>query len=582
MTGGVSLEVRRRVLRQLCESLLYEGLLPPDGATGVDGVAWRWESQRRFSFDRLRLGPAPVTRTAAGAEPVEVTAPARLLHELAPVFAAAGVTPGRRAAFAVELERTVANDTAVREHWHRERRRAAGAGYDELESLVVDGHPYHPSYKSRLGFDPSDNASYGPEFSHRLRPEWLALHRDVAEIGAAPGVEARAWVERDLGPATVTAFWSALAAGGRRPADYVAIPVHPWQWRTQVSPGADNGQAFAAWLADGRLVPLGRSADEYRAQQSIRTLANVTRPDRASLKLALSIVTTSTARTLASHAVANAPLITGWLRRIVAADPYLAAELRPVILGEVVGVAAVTGPGEPAGVLGALWRESLRPALAAGEEAAPLSALCHVDATGEAFVARWVADQGVEAWAGRVLEVVITPVLHFLVAHGIALEAHAQNLILIHRAGRPVRIALRDFGDGIRFSAAGLADPAGRPTLRPTPEAHLRVNRSSYVEASSDDDVRDFAVDCLFFVNLAELAMFLADRFGLAERRFWDLARRVVEDHRRRFPEHAARAARFDVTAPEVAVEQLATRRLLPDSEVRLQRVRNPLARVAR
>jgi siderophore synthetase component len=66
----------------------------------------------------------------------------------------------------------------------------------------------------------------------------------------------------------------------------------------------------------------------------------------------------------------------------------------------------------------------------------------------------------------------------------------------------------------------------------------------------------------------------------LAEERFWALARRVVEDHRRRFPDLAGRADRFDVLAPEVAVEQLTTRRLLPDTEVRLQHVRNPLAGV--
>jgi siderophore synthetase component len=176
--------------------------------------------------------------------------------------------------------------------------------------------------------------------------------------------------------------------------------------------------------------------------------------------------------------------------------------------------------------------------------------------------------------------VAVAPVLHFLVTHGIALEAHAQNLILIHEGGRPRRLALRDFHDGVRFSVAGLADPAARPALRPTPPEHFRVNRNSYLEAESDDEVRDFVHDCLFFVNLAELAMFLEDWFGLAEERFWSLARRVIEDHRRRFPELAERADRFDVLAPEVSVEQLTTRRLLPDTEVRLHRVRNPLALV--
>ena len=62
--------------------------------------------------------------------------------------------------------------------------------------------------------------------------------------------------------------------------------------------------------------------------------------------------------------------------------------------------------------------------------------------------------------------------------------------------------------------------------------------------------------------------------------RFWALARRVIEDHRRRFPELAERAARFDVLAPTVSVEQLTTRRLRPDTEPRLQAVRNPLSLV--
>jgi 2-[(L-alanin-3-ylcarbamoyl)methyl]-3-(2-aminoethylcarbamoyl)-2-hydroxypropanoate synthase len=514
------LEARGRVVRQLVESLVYEGTL------SSEIVAGRWTVRRRFSFDRVRVDGPDGTQS-----------PRSVLDEVV------AADPDRRSRFAEELERTAENDALVLRHWRRAARPAAGAGYDELESLVVDGHRYHPSYKSRLGFTADDNVAYGPEFSSRLRPVWVALHPEVAQC-------------------------SALDASGPETRDgRVLLPVHPWQWRRHAS------TTWAPLVAEGALVPLGEGRDDYRAEQSIRTLANVSRPARPTLKLALSIVTTSTARTLAPHAVANAPLITGWLQRIAAGDPYLAAELRPVLLGERLGVAHSPE-------LAAIWRDSLHPYLADGEQAAPFTALTHVDATGAPFIGGWVEEQGVEPWARRLLEVTIPPVLHFLVAHGIGLEAHAQNVILIHEAGRPRRLALRDFSDGIRFSVAGLADPAGRPPLRPTPPGHLAVNRNSYVEARTDDDVRDFMHDCLFFVNLAELAMFLEDRFELPEERFWSVARRVVDDHRRRFPDLAERAARFDVLAAEVSVEQLATRRLLPDTEVRLHRVRNPLALV--
>ncbi|HVW31668.1 MAG TPA: IucA/IucC family protein, partial [Acidimicrobiia bacterium] len=444
----------------------------------------------------------------------EERSPSRFLSGIG---AARGAPPDRLAGFAEELERTVANDVAARRHWR-------AATYDDLESAVIDGHRYHPAYKSRLGFDAADNAEFGPEFARPLRPVRVA-----AEVGGRP----------------------------------VVIPVHPWQWRRHA------GTTWAALRLERR--PDG--PDEYRAQQSIRTLANVSRPGRPSLKLALSIVNTSTARTLAPHTVANAPLITAWLERLVAGDPYLARELRPVLLGERRGVAHSPE-------LAAIWRDSVVPYLTAGEEVAPFTALTHLDQTDRPFIAPWVKEPGVEAWTRRLLEVVLLPGLHLLVAHGVALEAHAQNVCLIHRRGRPERLVLRDFHDGLRYSPAGLADPAARPRLRATPAEHLAVNRNSYLEADGDAEVRDFALDCLLFVNLAELALFLEDHFDLAEQRFWSMARRVVEDHRRRFPALAGRAARFDVLAPEVRVEQLTTRRLLPDTEVRTHTVRNPLALV--
>jgi siderophore synthetase component len=498
---------------------------------------------------------------------------------LAEIGSALNAEAERRETFATELEHTVLNDALARHHWRRLGRCAADDGYDELESFVIDGHPYHPSYKSRIGFDPVDNVAFGPEFATPLRPLWVALHRDVARRTTAPGVDAEAFLRRDLGADAYTRFRSVLTGTGQRMEDYRLLPVHPWQWREQVV-----GALFPL-LADGSLVPVGTAPDDYRAQQSLRTLANATRPERASLKLSLSIVNTSTARTLAPHTVANAPLVTGWLQHLAGADRYLTEELRTVLLGEVMGVAYDPGPApavasQPAGMLSAIWRESLHPYLEAGEAAAPFTALCHVDAAGEPFIGRWVKDQGVESWTRRLLEVAVPPVLHFLLAHGIALEAHAQNLILIHEDGRPRRLGLRDFHDGIRFSAAHLADPGARPALHPTPAAHFRVNRNSYLEAETAEEVRDFVHDAFFFVNLAELAMFLDDRFGLAERRFWSIARGVVEAYQRRFPSPDSRRARFDPLVPTVSVEQLTTRRLLPDTALRLHKVPNPLSEV--
>ena len=114
-------------------------------------MRYRWKARRRFSFDRVRLGPGPVLRSAAGAAPEEATSPRPVPRRDragadAPIPSAGAPSPPN-------WTQTVVNDTQARRHWQAAAAPGRGAGYDDLESLVVDGHPYHPSYKSRLGFN---------------------------------------------------------------------------------------------------------------------------------------------------------------------------------------------------------------------------------------------------------------------------------------------------------------------------------------------------------------------------------------------------------------------------------------------
>jgi siderophore synthetase component len=184
----------------------------------------------------------------------------------------------------------------------------------------------------------------------------------------------------------------------------------------------------------------------------------------------------------------------------------------------------------------------------------------------------------VETWLTRLLEASVLPIVHMLYAHGIALESHAQNMVLIHREGMPVRIALKDFHDGIRFSRKHLADPEKCPALRGTPDYHARVNRNSFIETDDPDAVRDFMHDAFFFINIGELALLVADSFGFPEQRFWGLVREVIQRYQQRHSHLAERFALFDLFVPTIEVEQLAKRRLFPDTELRVHRVPNPLS----
>ncbi|WP_255375387.1 IucA/IucC family siderophore biosynthesis protein [Saccharomonospora sp. CUA-673] len=357
---------------------------------------------------------------------------------------------------------------------------------------MTDGHRYHPTYKSRLGFGVDDNLAYGPEFRPNVRPLWLSVDRSIAEVA---------------GPADEGAFLRAQypeAAGPSR----TLVPVHPWQWDRHLA------AAFATEIASGAIRLLGPDPDRFRPQQSIRTMSCVDRPKRPYLKLSMSIVNTSTSRVLAPHTVHNAPAISAWLAGIAADDPFLRDELRTVFLRELMGTAVTAGDdpirrGSTYGTLACIWRESLHPYLDAGESGVPFTGLTARDIDGTPLIDPWVREQGLTPWVRRIAETVVVPVLHLLCRHGIALESHAQNMVLLHRDGVPTRVALRDFHDGVRFSRDRLAEPQRAPTLRSTPSYH--ENRNSFVETDDPALVADFVLDALLFVGVGELAIFLAD-----------------------------------------------------------------------
>ena len=575
-------QVRRRLFRQLLESLIFEGVLTArpagSGRWAVDGtdrhgnlVSYLFNATRRYDFDRIRLGPEPVLRCASGGT-CEADSTTRLLSEVRDSLDA---DQERLAMFARELEETLTKDVLAQYVRACRGDVLAGADYDALESAITDGHPYHPAYKSRVGFDVEDNLAWGPEFARGVHPLWLAAHRSIATVTVSTELHETAFLREQLGATTIEEFHEHIRRAGADPADYTLLPVHPWQWRECVA------RAFAGQLHTRELIVLGEDPHAHRAQQSIRTLACREVPERASLKLSLSIVNTSTSRVLAPHTVHNAPKISDWLRRVVGGDEYL-RELRLILLGEVMGTAVDPEPvselvrGDTYGTLACIWRESLHTHLAPGEQAVPFTGLTARELDGTPLVDPWVRVYGAAQWVEELVGVSVLPLVHLLQRHGIALEAHAQNMVLVHSTGRPRRLAVRDFHDGVRFSRSQLADPGGCPELAGTPAHH--TNRNSFVETDDLDLVTDFLLDALLFVNLGELAMLLADAYRFGEQEFWAVVRHAIQAHHRRFPEIADRYARFDVFKPRIAVEKLTTRRLQPDTELRLHEVPNPLA----
>lgn len=582
--------VAERVLGQLLQTMLYEDVLPyrHERAQGgdlftlqgnaADGqpVQYRCQGLLSDSFQIIRLHAATLERVDAQGQVSQPTLH-QALSELLGDFHEAPYM----ARFVQELEHTLAKDLQARSQGYRAPVPPQQLGADALERHFMDAHSYHPCYKSRIGFSLADNRQYGPEFATPLALVWLGIERGLASSGLSRQLsEARFW-EEAVGEQRWAEFEAALAEQGRTLADYQVIPVHPWQWEQVIQP------SFQQELVEGRVVHLGTSAPAYRAQQSIRTLANVEQASAPYVKLALSITNTSSTRILARHTVLNGPLIADWLQGLIATDATARA-LGFVILGEVAGASfdyaqlPTTRQAQVYGTLGAIWRENLNVYLEPGEEGVPfngLSALENRYGGGEVapFIAPWIERHGLRAWTAQLLRVSIAPIVHMLYAEGIGMESHGQNIVLIHRDGWPERIALKDFHDGVRYSPAHLARPELAPALVPLPESHARINRNSFILTDDLGAVRDFSCDAFFFVCLGEMAIFLRQQYGLAEAEFWAMAAQVVLDYQAAHPQHAARFAAFDVFAPSYEVEALTQRRLLGDGERRFKAVPNPL-----
>jgi len=332
----------------------------------------------------------------------EYTHPAALLAELG--------LPGS-AELTAELDHSVASLALSR----------AGAAHrppvpDTLvgqEQSVVDGHPYHPCCRSRPGFTVADQLAYAPE------------HRRPVELALLPVPAAEALLVGD---------WPQWLREG----DRVLLPVHPWQLR-EVLPRL--GQPGLAGGATGGI------ADRITASalMSVRTLA----PEGGGphLKTSLSLRMTSAVRDISGESVVNSAPLSALLEEL--ADRLGGA----LVVTRNLAAGAALVSGVPSRDVAVLVRESPELHAGPGERVVPLAALAEhppqlADPVG------WLRSLAALAW----------PPLLRLLAWGVALEAHGQNLLVVlDRLHRPLRLVYRDLAD-VRVSRERLAACGIRPT----------------------------------------------------------------------------------------------------------------------
>lgn len=285
--------VRERAFQRLMQALLREKLIPPGRVQQAhgrsilplddDGAYLTFGSLRPGSMASWCLdGPVLLHRSPNPAHELEL--PSDLIEQLVPLL---DPIPGVEVVEQLkrELDDSFCNDSlclAFHDNWNARLLKHASDAHTHgllqwlgspdapcnptqlLEQWGTLGHPWHPGYKAKLGMDTREVIDCAPEFEAHMRLPLAALHRGVAHTESMSEPAYPVWW-REAFPHEARTWDSALRALGREPADFLPLPVHPFQLSTL-------REAFAAEIAQGQLILLDDAAITGRPGMSFRTL----------------------------------------------------------------------------------------------------------------------------------------------------------------------------------------------------------------------------------------------------------------------------------------------------------------------
>ena len=546
-----------RVRRQLLEAMIFEGLIAYEELiqTGEsDSLFYLFGKKRiyrckgrRMAFDRIRIKEDSIYQETLDHTLLDVTIE-ELLDELTSDC-------DDKVRLRNELSQTIKlcewNNTHLLQPLSRR-----DSSYEELESEIIEGHPYHPCFKSRTGFTVEDHEVYGPEAKQSFTLKWVAVRRSKVRISVFE--KERDFWKRELGPQVLEQLLEQLVSKKVSFEEYTFLPIHPWQWKS-------IQHLLSNSIEDGDILPLHVDGDRYRATQSVRTLWNETNPEKAYIKLPMNMVNTSSLRRLESHSVCAAPYISDWIEQVIQSDLYLQKTDSLCVLKEYAGVMFETDDenlSELDGQLGAIWRESVHKFINDDEGAVPFTALMMIERDGRPFIDHWLKRYGTEKWVKRLIEVSVVPIWHLVVAHGIAIEAHAQNMILLHKNGWPTRVVLRDFHESVEFTKEYLADVRLVPAFEKIHERYKDAPVDQYYWMSSVEALRELIMDTLFVFHLSELSFLLDEQFGYKEECFWNQVETSIFTHLHQYPALKNRHQQLQLTSDQIYVESLLTKKI--------------------
>lgn len=584
LTPGLWAAANRLLIRKGLAEFSHERLLAPkdlgDGRYAVFSDDGRTEyrfTAGRLALDHWQVEADSVSRHRDGSE-----LPLDALEFFIELRGALGLSDEILPVYLEEISSTLSGTAYKLTKPEVSADELSRAGFQDIETGMTEGHPCFVANNGRLGFGIHEYHRYAPEAAAPVRLLWVAAHRSRAAFTSCTDLGYENLMRAELGPGTLDRFDARLRGLGLDPADYLLMPVHPWQWWNKLS------VTFAAEVARQRLVPLGEGDDEYLAQQSIRTFFNTSDPSKHYVKTAMSVINMGFMRGLSAAYMEATPAINDWLAGLIASDEVLTAARFSIIRERAtVGYRhleyeAATDRFSPyRKMLAALWRESPVDTLQDGERLATMASLLHTDRSGKSFAGALIGESGLapEVWLRRYLDAYLLPVLHCFYAYDLVYMPHGENVILVlGEDGAVQRAIFKDIAEEICVMDPDAVLPPAVERVRADVPENMRL-------LSVFTDV----FDCFFRF----LAAALVTEGVLDEDAFWRTVAECVGGYQGAMPHLEEKFAQYDMFAPEFALSCLNRLQLrdnrqmvdLADPSGALQLVgdlENPIARFRR
>ncbi|WP_435262556.1 GNAT family N-acetyltransferase [Tenacibaculum sp. nBUS_03] len=412
----------------------------------------------------------------------------------------------------------------------------ATADFQTIEQSMTEGHPGFVANNGRIGFDSSDYRSYAPEAGNSFSLLWLAGHKSKAVYAAIEKLPYKELITQELGEGTINHFNKVIQDKGYKPDDYLFIPIHPWQWFNKLA------TIFAPEIAKGDLLCLGYGPDQYLAQQSIRTLFNISNPKKFYTKSALSILNMGFMRGLPLYYLGTAPKMAVWLENLLYNDPFI-KETGFRMLSEIGSVSYVNSYFEEFGVhndynkmLASLWRESPYATVSEGQKPLTMAALLHIDHNGKPLLPEIIKSSGltIENWLIDYFKAYLSPLVHCFYQYDLVFMPHGENIILVLEDNKPIKILLKDITEEAVI-------------LNPEVELPDHLKR---MYAPVPEDVKLLSIFTDIFDGFFRfLTPILEEHSGFSEQSFWKLVADNIQEYQNANPQFSDKFKQYDLFA---------------------------------